>query len=81
MRGDDPTEGIASIKMPKTKGLTPGLMRRSRSTAPTGRWGRNSGWSWNFALETAYRRGEVVRFGPQHVRNGRIRIERTHGSD
>ena len=34
-----------------------------------------------FALETASRRGEVVRFGPQHVRNGRIRIDRTHGSE
>jgi hypothetical protein len=33
-----------------------------------------------FALETASRRG-VVRIGPQHVKNGRIRIERTHGSD
>ena len=33
-----------------------------------------------FALETTSRRGEVVRLGPQHVRNGRIRIERTHGS-
>jgi integrase len=34
-----------------------------------------------FALETASRRGEVVRLGPQHVKNGRIRIERTHGSE
>ena len=34
-----------------------------------------------FALETASRRGEVVRLGPQHVKNGRIRIERTHGSN
>ena len=33
-----------------------------------------------FALETASRRGEVVRLGPQHVKNGHIRIERTHGS-
>jgi integrase len=33
-----------------------------------------------FALETASRRGEVVRLGPQHVKSGRIRIERTHGS-
>jgi hypothetical protein len=33
-----------------------------------------------FALETASRRGEVVCFGPQHIRAGRIRIERTHGS-
>ena len=34
-----------------------------------------------FALETASRRGEVVRLGPQHVKDGRIRIERTHGSE
>ena len=34
-----------------------------------------------FALETASRKGEVVRLGPQHIRNGRIRIERTHGSE
>ena len=34
-----------------------------------------------FALETTSRRGEVVRLGPQHVRNGHIRIERIHGSE
>jgi integrase len=33
-----------------------------------------------FALEAVSRRGEVVRLGPQHVRNGRIRIERLKGS-
>jgi integrase len=33
-----------------------------------------------FGLETMSRRGEVVRLGPQHVKSGRIRIERTHGS-
>src|SRR6476646_2200671 len=33
-----------------------------------------------FALETTSRRGEVVRLGPQHVKNGHIHIERTHGS-
>jgi integrase len=32
------------------------------------------------ALETASRRGEVVRLGTQHVRKGHIKIERTHGS-
>ena len=26
------------------------------------------------------RRGEVVRLGPQHVKDGRIKIARTHGS-
>jgi integrase len=32
-----------------------------------------------FALETASRRCEVVRLGPQHVKDGRIRIERAKG--
>jgi integrase len=33
-----------------------------------------------FALEAVSRRSEVLRLGPQHVRNGRIRIDRVHGS-
>jgi hypothetical protein len=41
---------------------------------------------FEFALETLSRRGEMVRFGPQHCYVGsegerRIRIERTHGSE
>jgi len=34
-----------------------------------------------FALEALSRRGEIIRLGPQHVKNGWIKIERTHGSD
>jgi integrase len=33
-----------------------------------------------FALETASRRCEIVRLGPQHVKDGRIKIERMKGS-
>jgi len=33
-----------------------------------------------FALEAVSRRCEVVRLGPQHIKNGRIRIERAKGS-
>jgi hypothetical protein len=33
-----------------------------------------------FALEAVSRRAEVLRLGPQHVGNGRIRIERVPGS-
>ena len=43
MRRDDPTEGIAGIKMPKTKVTTHGPTRRSRGTARTGRSQRSSG--------------------------------------
>ena len=81
MRRDDPTEGIAGIKMPKTKGhhtWTDEEIAQYRAYWPLGTQQR---LVMEFALETASRRGEVVRFGPQHVRNGRIRIERTHGSE
>ncbi len=81
MRRDDPTEGIAGIKMPKTKGhhsWTDEEIAQYRAYWPLGTQQR---LVMEFALETASRRGEVVRFGPQHIRNGRIRIERTHGSE
>ena len=81
MRRDDPTEGIAGIKMPKTKGhhtWTDEEIAQYRAYWPRGTQQR---LVMEFALETASRRGEVVRFGPQHVRNGRIRIDRTHGSE
>ena len=34
-----------------------------------------------FGLEALSRRGEIVRLGPQHVKDGWIKIERSHGSD
>ena len=77
MRRDDPTEGIAGIKMPKTKGhhtWTDEEIAQYRAYWPLGTQQR---LVMEFALETASRRGEVVRFGPQHIRNGRIRIEPT----
>jgi hypothetical protein len=80
MRRDDPTEGIASIKLPKSKGhhtWTDDEIAQYRAYWPLGTQQR---LVMEFALETTSRRGEVVRLGPQHVRNGRIRIERTHGS-
>lgn len=80
MRPDDPTEGIASVKLPKTKGhhtWTDDEIEQYRAHWPLGTQQR---LVMEFALETTSRRGEVVRLGPQHVRNGRIRIERTHGS-
>jgi integrase len=81
MRRDDPSEGIPAIKLPKSKGhhgWTDDEIAQYRSHWPLGTQQR---LVMEFALETASRRGEVVRLGPQHVRNGRIRIERTHGSN
>jgi integrase len=80
MRKDNPCESIASIRLPKTKGhhtWTDDEIRQYRSYWSLGTQQR---LVLEFALETVSRRGEVVRLGPQHVRNGRIRIERTHGS-
>jgi integrase len=80
MRKDDPTEGIAGIKLPKSRGhhtWDDDEIEQYRAHWPLGTQQR---LVLEFALETVSRRGEVVRLGPQHVRNGRIRIERTHGS-
>jgi integrase len=81
MLKQDPTAGIDGIKMPKTKGhhtWTDDEIAQYRQYWPTGTQQR---LVMEFALETVSRRGEVVRLGPQHIRNGRIRIERTHGSE
>jgi integrase len=80
MRKDDPTVGIAGIKLPKSNGhhtWTDDEIEQYRAYWPLGTQQR---LVMEFALETVSRRGEVVRLGPQHVRNGHIRIERTHGS-
>jgi integrase len=80
MRKDDPTEGISPIKLPKSKGhhtWTDDEIEQYRAYWPLGTQQR---LVMEFAVETTSRRGEVVRLGPQHVKNGRIRIERTHGS-
>jgi len=80
MRRDDPTAGIANIKLPKSRGhhtWTDDEIGQYRKHWAIGTQQR---LVMEFALETMSRRGEVVRLGPQHVRNGRIRIKRTHGS-
>jgi integrase len=84
MLRDDPTFGIATPKLPKTKGhhsWTDAEIAQYRAHWPCGTQQR---LVFEFALETVSRRGEVVRLGPQHVyaRDGEawIRIARTHGS-
>jgi integrase len=77
----DPTQGIPNIKLPKAKGhhaWTDEEIDQYRDHHPLGTQQR---LVFEFALETASRRGEVVRLGPQHVKNCRIRIERTDRSD
>src|SRR6516225_3505828 len=76
----DPTEGIANIKL-KNKG------HRNWSDAEIAQYrkywplGTQQRLVMEFGLEALSRRGEIVRLGPQHVKDGWIKIERTHGSD
>jgi hypothetical protein len=80
MRKDDPTDGIASIKLPKSKGHHDWTDDEIAQYRAYWRLGTQQRLAMEFALEATSRRGEVVRPGPQHVKNGRIRIERSHGS-
>ena len=80
MLKDDPTAGVATPALPKTKGhhtWTDAEIVLYRARWPCGTQQR---LVFEFALETVSRRGEVVRLGPQHVYGGRIRIARIHGS-
>jgi integrase len=80
MRRDNPATGIAGVKLPKTAGhhtWTDEEIAQYRAYWPLGSQER---LVMEFALEAVSRRAEVVRLGPQHVRNGRIRIERVKGS-
>lgn len=85
MLKDDPTSGIATPKLPKTKGHHPwteGQVAQYRAHWPCGTQPR---LVMEFAFESYSRRGEVVRLGPQHLYTGPdgepwIRLARIHGS-
>jgi integrase len=86
MLPDNPAARIEQVKLPKTKGHWAWSDAQIASYRTHWRLGTKQRLVFEFALETVSRRGEVVRFGPQHVYVGnegvrRIRIERTHGSD
>jgi integrase len=79
MREDDPTAGI-KIKLKKGRGhhcWSDAEIAQYRAYWPLGTQQR---LVMEFALETSSRRGEVVRLGPQHIKDARIKIARTHGS-
>jgi integrase len=85
MLRDDPTFGIATPKLPKTKGHH--SWTDAEIAAYRAHWacGTQQRLVFEFALEAVSRRGEVVRLGPQHVYAGPdgepwIRIARIHGS-
>src|SRR5215471_10585491 len=75
----DPTAGIGNIKL-KSKGHHPWTDEQIAQYRDYWPLGTQQRLVMEFALETVSRKGEVVLLGPQHVKSGRIRIERTHGS-
>ncbi|MDE5452705.1 tyrosine-type recombinase/integrase [Bradyrhizobium sp. CSA112] len=86
MRKNNPAEKIAQVKLPKSKGHWTWTDDQIATYRKHWKLGTKQRLVFEFALETVSRRGEVVRFGPQHCYVGgegerRIRIERTHGSD
>jgi integrase len=85
MRKDNPAAAIPPVKLPKSKGHWSWPDEQIAQYRRHWKLGTQQRLVMEFALETASRRSEVVRLGPQHVYvdaegNRRIRIERTHGS-
>jgi len=80
----DPTAGIV-IKQPKTPGHRPWTIEQIEQYRAHWPLGTEARLVLEFAYQTVSRRGEVTRFGPQHLYQGqngewRIRIARTKGS-
>jgi integrase len=76
----DPTDGITAPKLPKTKGHHMWTDVEIEQYRAYWKIGTPQRLVFEFALEAVSRRCEVVRLGPQHIRDGWIRIERAHGS-
>jgi integrase len=75
LRSDDPTEGIRPAKAPTTDGFhswSDEEITRFEAKHPIGSPAR---LAMALLLYTAQRRGDVVRMGAQHVRNGLIAVK------
>jgi integrase len=79
MRKDDPTEGI-KVRLPKSSGHHTWTDEEIEQYRAYWKLGTQQRLVFEFALEAVSRRCEVVRLGPQHIKNSRIRIERAKGS-
>jgi integrase len=75
----DPTAGL-KVKTPKSRGHHTWTDEEIAQYRAYWQLGTEQRLVMEFALETVSRRAEVVRLGPQHVKSGRIRIDRVHGS-
>jgi integrase len=76
----NPTEGIKPPKLPKTPGHHSWLDEEIQQYRDFWNLGTQQRLVFEFALEATSRRCEVVRLGPQHVKDGRIKIARAKGS-
>jgi integrase len=76
----DPTEGIKGVRLPKSKGHHTWTDDEIQQYRDYWKLGTQQRLVMEFALETFSRRSEVLRLGPQHIRDGRIHIKRVHGS-
>jgi integrase len=74
LRSDDPTEGIKPAKAVTTGGFhswSEEEIAQFETRYPAGSQAR---FAMALLLYTAQRRGDIVRMGPQHVRNGMITV-------
>jgi integrase len=76
----NPTNGVKPPRLLKTKGYPSWTDEEIQQYRDYWGLGTQQRLVFEFALETASRRCEIVRLGPQHVKDGRIRIERAKGS-
>jgi len=76
----NPAEGIKQVKLPRTKGHHTWTDEEIQQYRDYWKVGTQQRLVFEFALEAVSRRCEVVRLGPQHVKDGRIKIERAKGS-
>jgi len=66
MRRDNPLDGIAPVKLPKSKGHPTSTDDQIAQYRKHWKLGTEARLTIELALETVSRRGEVVGLGPQH---------------
>lgn len=76
----NPAENVKQVKTPKTKGHHSWTDDEIQQYRDYWKLGTQQRLVFEFALEAVSRRCEVVRLGPQHIKDGWIHIERAKGS-
>jgi len=73
-RADDPTHGVKLPKLPKSDGIATWTEEEISAFETKHPIGSRARLAFALLLFTAQRRGDVVRMGRQHVRNGAISV-------